>query len=178
MGTSWLVAIGIGWHRMVTGRRTGGDGDGDGDGGAKDAGQFPWLQVGAAMLAGFLAFNKVYSPQYSMWLLPFLVVIRVRWGWWVTYWLVDVLLSVGTNVWFWEMGHDPRFTLAKQATVAGVWGKTIMLSLLVVALARAPLAFERRTRAERSRVGGPPEPSDAPPPAPPGVPRGEEPALT
>ena len=127
MAASWLVAIGIGWLRR------------------REPGGFPWLQVGSAMLAGFLAFNKVYSPQYFMWLLPFLVLLRVRWGWWLAYWVIDALLFLGINRWFWEMGHDPRFTLAKQAAVAGVWGKSIILALLVVVLARAPLAFERRT---------------------------------
>jgi hypothetical protein len=126
MGLTWVVAIGIGWFRR------------------READGYPWLGVGAAMLCGFLAYNKVYSPQYFMWVLPFLVLLRVRWGWWVSYALIDAALFLGINRWFGDNGDQ----VAKQAAMFGVWGKTVILTLLVVVLARAPLAFERRPRTE------------------------------
>ena len=80
------------------------------------------------------------------------------------------------------MGHDGRFTLAKQAAVLGAWGKTIILSMLVVVLALAPLAFERRAAVEQPSDGDPPADSDpAPDPSPQTSPDASptpEPALT
>ena len=36
-------------------------------------------QLGLLVVAGFLAVNKVYSPQYVLWLLPLAVLARPRW---------------------------------------------------------------------------------------------------
>ncbi|HSX67355.1 glycosyltransferase family 87 protein [Nocardioides sp.] len=36
-------------------------------------------QLGFLVVAGFLVFNKVYSPQYVLWLLPLAVMARPRW---------------------------------------------------------------------------------------------------
>jgi uncharacterized membrane protein len=50
------------------------------------------------LVAGFLLLNKVYSPQYALWLLPLAVLARPRW----------------------------RSLLAWQATEAVVWGMTML----------------------------------------------------
>jgi uncharacterized membrane protein len=40
--------------------------------------------VGFLVLAAFLMTNKVYSPQYVLWLLPFLILARPKWrDWWI-----------------------------------------------------------------------------------------------
>ena len=88
---SWLVAVG---RRLGLAGRTG---------------SYPWLQVSAAMLCGFLLFNKVYSPQYVLWLLPFFVLLRVRWGWWASYLAVDVLLYVGLFRWYYDITQGGDF---------------------------------------------------------------------
>jgi uncharacterized membrane protein len=36
-------------------------------------------QLGFLVVAGFLLVNKVYSPQYVLWLLPLAVIARPRW---------------------------------------------------------------------------------------------------
>src|SRR5262249_20952961 len=36
-------------------------------------------QLGFLLIAGFLLINKVYSPQYALWLLPPAVMARPRW---------------------------------------------------------------------------------------------------
>jgi uncharacterized membrane protein len=55
-------------------------------------------QVAFLLVAGFLLLNKVYSPQYALWLLPLAVLARPRW----------------------------RSLLSWQATEAVVWGVTML----------------------------------------------------
>jgi uncharacterized membrane protein len=58
-------------------------------------GKYPFLQASGALLTAFLLSNKVYSPQFSLWILPFLVLLRVHVGWWIAYGVVDLLLMAG-----------------------------------------------------------------------------------
>jgi uncharacterized membrane protein len=58
-------------------------------------GSYPFLQVSAALVTTFILWNKVYSPQYSLWVLPFLALLRVNVGWWIAYGVVDSLLMGG-----------------------------------------------------------------------------------
>jgi hypothetical protein len=119
IGVSWLAALGAGF--VLRDRH----------------GAYPWIQVSAAMLCSFLAFNKVYSPQYALWVLPFLALIAVRWGWWVAYWCIDAVLFIGLFRWY----HDASDPLAYQAASMGGWAKTVLLALLSFAVLAAPLAL-------------------------------------
>jgi uncharacterized membrane protein len=103
-------------------------------------GGYPWIGVSAAMLFSFLAWNKVYSPQYALWVLPFLALIAVRWGWWVVYWLIDAILFIGLFRWY----HDANSALAYQAATFGGWSKTMFLAAAAVAVLFAPLAIRGR----------------------------------
>ncbi len=125
IAASWLVALGAGWFAAL---RTG---------------RYPWLQVSAALLCSFLLFNKVYSPQYVLWLLPFFVLLRVRLGWWVAYAAVDLLLYVGLFRWYYDITRGGDFGIAKQAAIVGVWGKAALLALLYVAFLRSTPALLR-----------------------------------
>jgi hypothetical protein len=123
VGTAWLVAAGIGgWlaHRR---------------------GSYPWLQVSAAMLCVFLLFNKVHSPQFLLWLLPFFVLVRVRWGWWAAYFAADLTLFAGLFRWYYDITQGGDFGVAKQAAIVGVWGRAVLLALLYVVFLVSPLAF-------------------------------------
>jgi uncharacterized membrane protein len=104
-------------------------------------GGYPWIQVSAAMLFSFLAFNKVYSPQYALWVLPFLALIAVRWGWWVAYWCIDAILFIGLFRWY----YDANSALAYQAASFGGWSKTMLLMAAAVAVLFAPLAVRGMT---------------------------------
>jgi uncharacterized membrane protein len=113
--SSFAVAAAVGWMRY---RRTG---------------VYPWLGVSAAMLAGFLLLHKVHSPQYALWLVPFFVLTRVRWGWVAGYFAADLALGLGIFRWFWELqtgqaGAVP--SLAAQAVIVGVWGRAVLLVAL------------------------------------------------
>ena len=123
IAASWMLALVVGWAR------------------AERTGRYPWIQVGAALLCSFLLFNKVYSPQYVLWLLPFFVLVRLRWGWWAAYLAVDLLLYVGLFRWYYDITLGGDYGLAKQAAVLGVWGKTVLLALLYVVFLTSRLAI-------------------------------------
>lgn len=104
------------------------------------AGAFPFVQVCAAMLAAFMLLNKAHSPQFALWILPFFVLLRLRWGWVAAYLALDSTLYVGLFRWFFDLSRGTDFGLAKQAVILGVWGRAVCLTLLYVAFLRAPSA--------------------------------------
>nr|WP_223207872.1 glycosyltransferase 87 family protein [Actinopolyspora erythraea] len=101
------------------------------------SGTFPWVAVSAAMLCGFLLLHKVHSPQFALWLLPFLVLVPVRSGWLVAYLLADIAMGVGFFRWMYLINSDQPYTvyqsLAAQAVMIGVWGRAALLVGLFVA---------------------------------------------
>ena len=113
------------------------------------AGQdFPLVQVCGAGLVAFLLLNKVSSPQYTLWLLPFLVLLRVHWGWVAAFTVADVLVYVGVFRWFHALvsGTDPSLPAAVLET--GVWGKCGLLVVLFPVLLRARLVAQPTQRPE------------------------------
>lgn len=122
-----LVALGGAvWHGWARSRREG---------------DFPVVQVCAAVLAAFLLVNKVSSPQYVLWVLPFFALLRVHWLWWALLTVADVLVYVGVFRWFHALvvGADP--TLPEQVLTAGVWSKSVLLLALFPVFLRAERAF-------------------------------------
>ena len=141
---SFALAAGLGWWRF---RRTG---------------VYPWLGVSAAMLCGFLLLHKVHSPQYTLWLLPFFVLLRLRWGWVAAYLAADLLMGIGIFRWFYALngGGDGGIAggLSAQMVVLGVWGRAVLLVVLFGLFLRAPDTLTaRRTPAV---PGGPPASAD------------------
>ncbi len=142
---SFAVAAGLGWRIHRRGA------------------VYPWLGVSAAMLCGFLLFHKVHSPQYTLWLLPFLVLLRVRWGWVAGYLVADALMGIGIFRWFYALnaGEDAGIAggLAAQAVVLGVWGRAVLLAILFVLFLRTPtvmVAEELTATRTPAAPGGPP----------------------
>ncbi len=123
---SFVVAAAVGYWRW---RRTG---------------DYPWIGVSAAMLCGFLLLHKVHSPQYTLWLLPFFVLLRVQWGWVTAYLLADVVMGIGIFRWFYALdtGADTGIQagVAAQAVAIGVWGRAALLVVLFVLFLRLPEA--------------------------------------
>jgi uncharacterized membrane protein len=115
IGGAFAIAVGYGFLR---GRREG---------------AFPGVQVAGAMLAAFLLFNKVHSPQFTLWLLPFFVMIAVNVWWWVAYAIADLSVYVGVFRWFHDFGITgsvEQSTWAKELMIAGVWGRAGLLAVL------------------------------------------------
>ena len=100
-------------------------------------GAFPVLQTCGALLCAFMLLNKVASPQYTLWLLPFFALLRVRWGWWAAFQLADLLVYVGVFRWLTALQRGGDFGLAKQSLIVGVWTKSALLVVLFVLFLRA-----------------------------------------
>ena len=113
VGISFLAILGVGLLR------------------ARRDGVYPFLQACGAMLAVFLLFNKVHSPQYALWILPFFVVLRVHWLWWAAYSLADLVFYFGIFRWFYDLGTSGIDDgLAKDALIGGLWVRAALLLLL------------------------------------------------
>jgi uncharacterized membrane protein len=63
-------------------------------------------QVAFLLVAAFLLLNKVWSPQYSLWLLPLAVLARPRWRSLLVWQAVEALLWVPRLLWY--LGTDNR----------------------------------------------------------------------
>jgi uncharacterized membrane protein len=57
-------------------------------------------QVAFLLVAGFLMLNKVWSPQYSLWLLPLAVLARPRWRSLLFWQATEALLWVPRMLWY------------------------------------------------------------------------------
>jgi uncharacterized membrane protein len=116
---------------------------------ARHVGHYPWLGVSAAMLCGFLLLHKVHSPQYMLWLLPFFVLLRIRWGWVAGYLTADLIMGLGIFYYFHavqaQAGDDILSGFAAQAVMIGVWGRAVLLVVLFVQFLRAPEVLSDRT---------------------------------
>lgn len=132
---AFALAMWLGWRRYLT------------------TGVFPWVGVSGAMLCGFLLFHKVHSPQYTLWLVPFLVLLEVPWWQIGSYLVADAAIGIGVFRYFYSMGQGTSVDLMENIVQFGVWGRA---SLLVVLFFVFLWALPRRYR-----------------PAPPPVPRYE-----
>jgi hypothetical protein len=106
------------------------------------------------MLAGFLLLHKVHSPQYALWLVPFFVLLRIRWGWVLGYLIADLAIGLGIFRYFYVVKSGAAFDifdgLAAQAVMVGVWGRAALLVALFGVFLKAEPTFRTRTGA-----GGP-----------------------
>jgi hypothetical protein len=119
------AALGAGWMRV------------------RREGRFPVVAVSAALVAAFLLFNKVHSPQYTLWLLPFFVLLRVHLGWWIAYSLADLAVYVGVFRFFYDAcsTNDCRLfatpPVSQQLMTAGVGVRALLLAALFVVFVRS-----------------------------------------
>jgi uncharacterized membrane protein len=129
---SFALALTLGWRRY---RREGG---------------YPLIQVAAAMLCGFLLLHKVHSPQYTLWLLPMFVLVRVRLGWVFAYLAADLAMGIGIFRWFAELQRGGSGGIyegfAGQAVMLGVWGRAALLAGLFFAFLAAEPAYRLPSR--------------------------------
>ena len=124
-------------------------------------GAYPFLEVAGSMLAAFLLWNKVHSPQYTLWLLPFFALLRVNLVWWVAYALADLAVYVGVFRWFHSFG-DPmpgESQFYENLMNGGVWARAaLLLALTVVFLVSRPAEPEAEPAGDREPLVRPPDP--------------------
>lgn len=119
-------------------------------------GRFPFLQACAAVLTAFLLWSKVQSPQYMLWLLPFLVVLRIRPRWWMAFTLIDVVAYVSVFRFYYDLFHDPQAELARFVMIYSVLARAALWGALLVVFARAGDAVDVL---EPDQAGPTPHPS-------------------
>ncbi|GAA4484217.1 glycosyltransferase 87 family protein [Rhodococcus olei] len=100
-------------------------------------GTYPWLPVCAAMLCGFLLLHKVHSPQYTLWLIPFFVLLRVPWTLIGGYLLADLSMGVGVFRYFAALGAGSDASTEKLFVEFGVWGRAALLVVFFVLFLRS-----------------------------------------
>ncbi|MBL1073119.1 DUF2029 domain-containing protein [Nocardia sp. 2] len=106
---AFALAVWLGWKRCT------------------ETGTYPWIGVSGAMLCGFLLFHKVHSPQYTLWLIPFLVLLRVRWPLIAVYLLADAAIGIGVFRYFYALGSGYTAELEENIVLFGVWGRAALL---------------------------------------------------
>jgi hypothetical protein len=126
-GVFFLGALGLGWLR------------------AQREGRYPFIPVCGALLAAFLLWNKVHSPQYTLWLIPFFVLIRVHVLWWIGYAIADLLVYFGVFRWFYSFSVEQDFP-ALGVMEAGIWARAILLLALFVVFLFSKAAHETEPR--------------------------------
>ncbi|MET9024759.1 hypothetical protein ABZW96_03970 [Nocardia sp. NPDC004168] len=115
-------------------------------------GVFPWVGVSGAMLCGFLLFHKVHSPQYTLWLVPFLVLLEIPWWLVGSYLVADAAIGIGVFRYFYSMGTGKSVELMEHIVQFGVWGRaSLLIVFFFVFLWAAPRGNRSMTpRAARS----------------------------
>lgn len=105
-------------------------------------GTFPFLQIGGAVVAAFLLWSKVQSPQYMLWLLPFFVLLRVRATWWVVAMAVDVVAYVAVFRYLYDIRYgDASADAAQIVMTVSTYIRAALWAALVVVFARADTAI-------------------------------------
>jgi uncharacterized membrane protein len=107
---------------------------------------FPFLAASGALVAVFMLWNKVHSPQYVLWILPFLVLLDVRIWWWVAYGVVDVMLYLSLF-----LVAAINLDEARPWLWLTVFGRALILGGLTIAFLRAVPASRTLLAPDRSR---------------------------
>jgi uncharacterized membrane protein len=110
--------------------------------------------IAAGTIVVFLLTNKVFSPQYTLWILPFLALLPVRRRWWVGLAVVDLWMHAMV---FGSLHHGVPAPTAERASVVG-WivlaRAVVLLGILCEALLGHDLRHGEGTRGEAGPGGG------------------------
>ncbi|NKR45304.1 DUF2029 domain-containing protein [Rhodococcus hoagii] len=121
LAAGFALALWLGWRRY--GRE----------------GVYPWIGVSASMLCAFVLLHKVHSPQYTLWLLPFLVLLRIPWSLVGTYLVADAVLGIAVFRWFDALATNSDAEVARFLVELGVWSQAALLVVFFVLFTRVPL---------------------------------------
>jgi uncharacterized membrane protein len=115
--------------------------------------------VGFLVVAAFLLLNKVWSPQYSLWLVPLAVLALPRWRLLLAWMTLDALVWVPRM--FYYVGPSAR-GLPPDWFLGAVVARDLMVAVLMVLVVRSVL----RPATDPVRAGAADDPDwPAPPPS-------------
>jgi hypothetical protein len=107
-------------------------------------GRLDWTGAAAAAVVLFVLANKVYSPTYDLWLVPFFVLLPVPRRLWTAFWVVD--LGVYLTVFGYFHGQVGRGVVDVVLPVLVAVRVVVLIGLVVVAARRdgaAPVTAAR-----------------------------------
>ncbi len=108
---------------------------------------FPRWTFGLPLLVTFLLTNKVYSPQYGLWLLPWFALALPNWRLFAVFEAADVAVFVTRFSWFARYSPNIGGGLPIGAFEIAVLVRTVVLVICVVAWVRSEQPAVRRSRA-------------------------------
>ncbi len=88
-------------------------------------------QLAFLLVAGFLLTNKVWSPQYSLWLVPLAVLARPSWRSYLAWQAVEVLLWFPRMYWFLQMQQQDYANQGYHVLVRGLDQSWFLLVVVV-----------------------------------------------
>ncbi len=100
-------------------------------------GAYPFLPVASALLAVFLLFSKIASPQQALWLLPSLVLLGVPLRWWVA-WNGFAVIVYGASFGVGLLGYE--FEMARSGIGVSAFIRAALLAALTIVFVRSPAA--------------------------------------
>ena len=107
-----------------------------------------WLGLAGALLCVYLIFNKVNSPQYVLWLIPFFVVLRVKWIFVAAYFVADIATFFGWYLWNMNTGSVAEFWHV--TLIVGVSVRLALLAVFVIILPKTSPVISSELRTLRS----------------------------
>ena len=107
------------------------------------------IALSFALTIVFMLFTKVLSPQYMLWLLPFLVMLDLPWSAILAFFLADVGVLVAVNAYFLSLVRSGDWPLRLDLLEVAVWFRYIVLVWLLCLALRgsgADLRLRHRPR--------------------------------
>ncbi len=114
-----------------------------------------WHLAALPLLAWFLLTSKVYSPQFSLWLLPLLALAFPGWGWWAAFAVADVAVTATRFPYLANFLGQP----VPDAWAYGPFGAAVVTRAVVLVV--VALIGWRRAVADADAVGDPLRPRRA-----------------
>ena len=99
-------------------------------------------QIAFLLVAGFVMFNKIDSPQYALWLVPLAVLARPRWAYLLFWQVVEVVLGAANLYTLIALDHSDQ-GLPMDTYLVVVVVRDIVLALLMAFVVREALQPER-----------------------------------